>query len=101
MKFEQLHALKEAVMAHKKEYTQKEYKQELEYKENKRLILAKIQGIEDLKIKQEQFRRDIEEYLKSLKTRLKIDFLVMIGAVPKEQPEKKEEGKEGSLIPPV
>ena|SRR3990167_7431585 len=92
MKLSELHALKEATLAHNQIYPTKEFSKQQQYKSLKDLILERIGLIEGIEIKKQKYLEDINTYLKRLKEKFEINLM------PEEEPVKPSEGSE-SLIP--
>jgi len=95
MKVINLFRLKEMIMADKRQFTQKDYSKEIEYKATIENILVRIKYIEEGRIKEEKWLRDIDKHRGRMKDRLKIEFNVEEPAdtAPKEE-------AASSIIPP-
>lgn len=103
LKLDQLHKLKEKLLAHDPKYPKKEFSKQLEYDSLKDNILKRIQLIEDIAIKKERYIRDIDKHLARMEKKLKITFVLeakKVGDLPPPAPvEEKKVGSDTGLIP--
>jgi hypothetical protein len=109
IKFDQLHELKDLLLAHEPKFAQRDYGRKLKYDSMKGCILERIKGIEDLEIKKEGYRVDVNKHLTRMKKILgcdkkgvlilpEFDFFGQLKKEPAKEEEQEPPKPEG-LIP--
>ncbi len=94
MKYQQIHKLKELVTSHTKEFAQKDYGKKIDYERTKRDMLERITRIEEGRILEAKYLKDLEEKCAWLKKKHNVDFKAML-----EAPEGTVEKGDDGLVP--
>lgn len=104
MKVSKLFILKEKLLADKRAFSQQDYSKKIEYDATKANILERIDKIEQSRIQEERFLRDIDKHLGRMEKRLNIKF-DLEPELPSGSPEKSATassvGLESDIVPPA